>query len=188
MSTAPARPVGIARVAHRSFLSTGKGENRIDGGVLRLGEGSGGRRRSCVGVEGERKLGSTIHGEKAVRGGGVSWLRSPWRSSRRRRRPDSGGGALGQQCGRLRTWETARSGWARVRRGDGTAQTAERRCRSTPLWHDAGTCAVRRGRMAATRRRRTDRWARRGKRRLTGGPLMSVISKLNLLLDENSSK
>jgi hypothetical protein len=36
------------------LLVDGEGEkNRIGGGVLRRGEGSGGRRRSCVGVEGE---------------------------------------------------------------------------------------------------------------------------------------
>jgi hypothetical protein len=34
------------------------------------------------------------------------------------------------------------------------------------------------GRVAATRRWRADRQARRGKRRLTGGPLRSVISEL----------
>jgi hypothetical protein len=146
MSTAPARPVGIARVAHRSFLSTGKGENWIDGGVLRRGEGSGGRRRSYVGVEGERKLGSTIHGEKRQVGG--SGLRSPWRSSRRRRRPDSGGGALGQRRGRLRTRETARSGRACARRGNSAARTVERRCRNSAvgrrLYGTAWVC-VRRG-------------------------------------------
>jgi hypothetical protein len=36
----------------------------------------------------------------------------------------------------------------------------------------------RRGRAAATRRERTDRRARRGKRRLTGGSLMSAIFEL----------
>jgi hypothetical protein len=38
--------------------------------------------------------------------------------------------------------------------------------------------ATRRGRVAAMRRRRADRQARRGKRRLTGGPLMLAISEL----------
>jgi hypothetical protein len=46
--------------------------------------------------------------------------------------------------------------------------------------------AARRGRVAAMRRRGTDRRAQRGKRWLTGGPLMSAISELNLLPDENS--
>jgi hypothetical protein len=57
-------PLGmwVEAIAHRSFSSTGKGGNRIGGGVLRWGERSGGRRRSYVRVEGERKLGSTIHG------------------------------------------------------------------------------------------------------------------------------
>jgi hypothetical protein len=62
-------------------------------------------------------------------------------------------------------------------RGPDSALKARERC---------GT--ARRGSVAATRRRRADRQARRGKRRLTGGPLMSAISELNLLLDENSSK
>jgi hypothetical protein len=48
--------------------------------------------------------------------------------------------------------------------------------------------AARRGCVAAMRRRRADRRARRGKRRLTGGPLMLAISEINLLPDENSSK
>jgi hypothetical protein len=48
--------------------------------------------------------------------------------------------------------------------------------------------AARRGRVAAMRRQGADRRARRGKRRLTGGPLMSVIFELNLLPEENSSE
>jgi hypothetical protein len=39
-------------------------------------------------------------------------------------------------------------------------------------------CACEHGCVAATRRRRADRQAWRGKRRLTGGSLMSVISEL----------
>jgi hypothetical protein len=53
------------------LLADGKGGgNRISGGVLRRGEGSGGRRQSCVRVEGERKLGSIVVGKKVARGGG----------------------------------------------------------------------------------------------------------------------
>jgi hypothetical protein len=98
------------------LLADGKGENRIDGGVLRRGEGSDGRRRSCVGVEGEGTLSSTVPGEKAARGGGFS-------SSAHRGGFHGGGGgrtaamtcsgrgtALGRRRGRLQAWVVARSG------------------------------------------------------------------------------
>jgi hypothetical protein len=48
----------------------------------------------------------------------------------------------------------------------------------TPAHGPDSAFKVRRGSVAATRRRRADRWARSGKRRLTGGPLMSMISEL----------
>jgi hypothetical protein len=67
------------------------------------------------------------------------------------------------------------------------------RCLQLPAGHGGGgdnalKARERRGCMAATRRRRADRQARRGKRRLTGGPHSSSFSELNLLLDENISK
>jgi hypothetical protein len=69
--------------------------------------------------------------------------------------------ATGQQRWRARTatWsasdtgdDAVRMGAREVRRGDGAARTAERRCRSAPLWHGA------------------DAWQPRGDDALTGGP------------------
>jgi hypothetical protein len=96
-----AHPPGkwVEAAAHRSFLPTGR-------------------------VERERKLRLKCTRRKRRQGGGCSGLHSPWRGSRRRRRPDSGGGALGQRRGRLRTWETAQSGRVRVRRGEGGVGSA----------------------------------------------------------------
>jgi hypothetical protein len=99
------------------LLADGKGGNRISGDVLRWGEGSGGRRQSCVRVEGERKLGSIVVGKKVARGGGVLGLRSPWGFR-------DGGGALGQGHGaRTATWSALGTGGgavrtARMRRGE----------------------------------------------------------------------
>jgi uncharacterized protein YwlG (UPF0340 family) len=83
-----------------------------------------------------------------------------------------------------------------VRRRDGAAQTAggavgtavgmSARVLTVPLRRVSG--AVGHGHVAATWRRRADRQAQRGKQRLIGGSLMSAISELNLLPDENSSK
>jgi hypothetical protein len=91
---------------------------------------SGWRRQLTVascrreGWRGRGSSGSSVPGEKGGKGGGCSRLHSPWRGSRRRRRPDSGGGALGQRRGRLRTRETVRSGRVRVRRGEGGVGSA----------------------------------------------------------------
>jgi hypothetical protein len=93
----------VEAVAHRSFLPTGRGENRIGGGILRRGEGSGGRWRSYVGVEGERKLGSTVLEEKVARGGGA-------------RAPLTVEGFVTAEAARQRRWRT-RAG-ARCSDGD----------------------------------------------------------------------
>jgi hypothetical protein len=108
----------VEAVAHWSFLPTGRGGggNWIGDGVLRRGEGFGGWRQSGVGVEGVRKLGSTVPREKAARGGEVLGLRSPWRVSRRWRRLDSGGGALGQgHDAQMATWSASGTGGGAVR-------------------------------------------------------------------------
>jgi hypothetical protein len=68
-----------------------------------------------------------------------------------------------------------------VRRGDGAARTAERRCRIGAVGRRLyGMARVRaqRSRVAATRRWRANKRAWHGKQRLTGGPLMSVISEI----------
>jgi hypothetical protein len=89
-------------------------KNQDGGGVLRRGGGSGGRRGPASGWRGSSS--SSVPGEKSGKGGGCSGLHSLWRGSRRRRRLDSSGDALGQRRGRLWTRETARSGRARTRR------------------------------------------------------------------------
>jgi hypothetical protein len=95
----------------------------------------------------------------------------------------------GDRCGRSASvawhvghaWSEADSGGQRrvvgTRHGDGAiGRRLSGRRRAVPtaplrrgVWH---------GSVAATRRRRVDRWARRRKQRLTGGPLMLVISEL----------
>jgi hypothetical protein len=123
--------MGVEAIAHRSSLSTGRG--RKTGSVatfsdearaLVVGGGPAMGRR-------EREVGSTLHGRKSGKRG--LGHRSPWTSSRRRRRPDSDG--------RLQTRTTARSGWERVRRGDGAnsggrgqngCQDADARSRQSP--------------------------------------------------------
>jgi hypothetical protein len=85
-------------------------KNRDDGGVLRRGGGSGGRQGPMSGWRG-RELGSTFHGRKSGKRG--LRFRSPWKSSRRRRRLDSDGGAL-------RAWMMAWSGRACARRRHGS--------------------------------------------------------------------
>jgi hypothetical protein len=77
------------------LLVDGEGENnRIGGGVLRRGEGSDGQRRSC---DGEEEEGAKLNVPRKKSGKKGLGLRSPWTSSRRRRWPDSDGGALGQR-------------------------------------------------------------------------------------------
>jgi hypothetical protein len=72
---------------------------------------------SCVGVERERKRKLKLKcTRRKRRQGGCSGLRSLWRGSRRRRRPDSGGGMLRQRHGaRIATWSASDIGDGRAR-------------------------------------------------------------------------
>jgi hypothetical protein len=172
----------VEAIAHRGFSSTGRGgtgsaamfsdEVRAPAVVLRRGGG----------------------GEEAR-------LNNPWRKSGKR------GGARGsahrggvRDGGGGRTAAVARldsnvvifrHGRRRGRhgraRGEATVWLGQRRG-SVKTALPVGVFMAWRGRVAATRRWRADRRAQRRKRRLTGGPLMSAISKLNLLPDKNSSK
>jgi hypothetical protein len=72
----------------------------------------------CVRVERERKLRLKRTRRKGGKGGARG---SAHRGGVR------GGGALGQRRGRLRTWETARSGRACARQGEATARLGQRR-------------------------------------------------------------
>jgi hypothetical protein len=88
---------GVETIAHRSSLSTGRGRKTgsaaafsDEARALVAGGGPAMGRR-------EREEGSTLHGRKSGKRG--LRHRSPWTSSRRRRRPDSDGGTLKQ--GRL---------------------------------------------------------------------------------------
>jgi hypothetical protein len=134
----------------------------------------------------ERELGSTFHGRKSGKRG--LGLRSPWKSSRWRRRPDSDGGALGQRWLASDTDDSAVGTGAREARRRRGADSGEARSErlsgrrravpTAPLRHASG--ATRRGCVVVTQQRRADRWAQCGKRRLTGGPLMSAICVLKL--------
>jgi hypothetical protein len=135
-------------------------------------------------------------------GGEEARLNNPWRKSGKR-----GGGARGsahrggvRDGGGGRTAAVARldsnvvifrHGRRRGRhgraRGEATVWLGQQRG-SVKTALPVGAFMAWRGRVAATRRWRADRRAQRRKRRLTGGPLMSAISKLNLLPDKNSSK
>jgi hypothetical protein len=111
----------------------------------------------------EREVGSTLHGRKSGKRG--LGLRSPWTSSRWRRRPDSDGGVLGQRRSASDTDESA------VETG---ARKARQWCGAS-TWQPRGDGALIGGLGA-------------GKRQLIGGPLMSVISILKIPPNENSSK
>jgi hypothetical protein len=130
----------VEAIAHGVSSRWGRGENWIGDDVLRRGEGSGGRRWSFIRVEGERKLGSTIHREKAARGGlGAPLTVEEFATVE----------AAGQ-----RRWQARTATWSASDTGDGTVGTgarearrrrssdsgealSERRCRSAPLWHGA---------------------------------------------------
>jgi hypothetical protein len=114
----------VEAIAHQSFLPTGRGENRIDGGVLRRGEGSDGQRWSCVGVEGgeEARLNSPRRksGKGGARGsahregfhdGGGGRTAAVARSAGARR---SDGDLVGFRHGRWRSWDGA----CEMRRGE----------------------------------------------------------------------
>jgi hypothetical protein len=126
---------GVEAIAQRSSLSTGRGRKNGSAAaffdearapVARGGPASGWR---------ESKLGSTFHGRKSSKRG--LGLRSPWKSSRRRRSPDSDGGALGQQRSAPNTDDgVVGTGAREVRRGDGAARTTGRRGRDG--YRDAG--------------------------------------------------
>jgi hypothetical protein len=120
------------------------------------------------------------------------------RRSRRRRSPNgveggvSGAGtrgsvATGAEAARQRQWRarTVTFGHPQsvvhVARWLAAAAFGQRLCRNGVVsrrLYDARGRAARAWSMAATRRERADRRARHGKRRLTGGSLMSVISEL----------
>jgi hypothetical protein len=120
--------MGVEAIAHRSPLSTGRG--RKTGSTTAFSDEA----RALVAGGGpvsgwrERELGSTFHGRKSGKRG--LGFRSPWKSSRRRRRPDSDGGALRQRRSAPDTDNSAVGTSAReVRRGDDATQTAGRRGR-----------------------------------------------------------
>jgi hypothetical protein len=185
--------MGVEAIANRSSSSTGRGRKTGSAAAfsdevrapVAGGSPAMGRRK--------RELSSMFHGRKAARRGSGSAHRGGAR--------DGGGGrtmtvARSDSIGRLWTRTTVQSGRARVRRGDGAAQTAAARSgRLSGRWGAVSTAHLRRasgvaqrGRVAATRQRCTDRQARRGKRRLKGGPHSSAFFELNLLLEENRSK
>jgi hypothetical protein len=93
-----------------------------------------------------------------------------------------------------------RDGRARgeLRRGEGAARTVERRCRSAPLWHGAGTCAARptwaHGSHVAMARRQvgpawetaTDRWAPHVE--VGNYPRTKIAQNKYLAIEKNSRK
>jgi hypothetical protein len=150
--------MGVEAIAHRSSLSTGRG--RKTGSTTFIDEA-----RAPVAGGGpatgrrERELGSTFHGRKATSGGSGS--------AHRGRARDGGG-----------SWT------ATVARSD--SGLAVGRVVGTPAHGPDSALKVRerRGRVAATRRRHADRWARCGKRWLIGGPHSLAFSILKLPPDE----
>jgi hypothetical protein len=174
--------------AHRSFLPMGR--------VEKLGR----RRRSpmrwglrwpvgsCVMWGGRGSSGASVSGEKGGKWGGArgsahcggvhdgrgGQTTAVARSDR--------GTTLRQRCGQLRTWETARSGWARVRRGE----VRRGRCRQRGSVFGHGPVGNGRSERLLTRtrapRHRRPRQPSRARRRatlpLTAGPHMSVFFRI----------
>jgi hypothetical protein len=167
--------MGVETIAHRSSLSAAAFSDEARALVAGGGPAMGRR---------EREVGSTLHGRKSGKRG--LGHRSPWTSSRRRRRPDSDGGALGQgrsasdmdddavETGAREATATARTAGGAVGRAVGTPT------RSPDSALKAHERRGRHERVAATRRRRADRRARRGKQRLTGGPHSLVFFVLKI--------
>jgi hypothetical protein len=156
--------MGVEAIAHRSSMSTGRGRKTESAAafsdearapVAGGGPASGWR---------ERELGSTFHRRKSGKRG--LGFRSPGKSSRRRRRPDSDGGALGQRWSAPDTDDGAvRMSTREARRGEATVRLGQRGgAVGTPVRGPD---------------RRADRRGRRGTRWVTDGPHMSVISELN---------
>jgi hypothetical protein len=127
-------------VAHRSFLPTGRGKT---GSVAAFSDevrapAAGGGPAS--GWRGERTLSSIVPGEKVA--GGVLGLRSSWRVTRWRRRPDSSGDALRQGHDvRMVMWSASGTGGGAV----GTARVRRRRQRGGIFGHGRSETAGRDG-------------------------------------------
>jgi hypothetical protein len=146
------------------LLVDGEGEkNRIGGGVLRRGEGSGGRRRCWVGVEGEGARLNIPWKKKWQEGARVPLTvkelataetseQRRWRARTATAAPDTDDGAVGMSaCGARRGDGVARIAGVRSGRLSGRRRavpTAPLRRASGVAWH---------GRVTATRRRRADR-------------------------------
>jgi hypothetical protein len=115
----------------------------------------------------ERELGSTFHRRKSGKRG--LELRSPWKSSRRRRRPDSDGGSLGQRWSASDTDDGAvRTGAREVRQrrgrdsGEARSEWLSGRRRAVPI------APLRR--VSGAAQRGAGAWRPRGDGALTGRP------------------
>jgi hypothetical protein len=113
----------VDAIAHRSSLSMGRGRKTRSAAVFfneaRAPVAGGGPMSGWR----ERELGSTFHRRKSGKRG--HRLCSPWKRSRRRRRPDSDSGALGQRRSALTTDnDAARTAGRRGR--DGCRDTGAR--------------------------------------------------------------
>jgi hypothetical protein len=133
----------------------------------------------------ERKLKRKCVWRKRRQGGGCSGLRSLWRGSRRQRRPDNGGGALGQRHGTQTTmWSASDMGDGSV--GMGAREARRGRCRQRgsvfghgPVGNGRSERLLTRTRAPGHRRPRQPSRARRGATLpLTAGPHMSVFFRI----------
>jgi hypothetical protein len=155
----------VDAIAHRSSLSTGRGRKTRSAAVFfneaRAPVAGGGP------VSGwrERELGSTFHGRKSGKRG--LGFRSPWKSSRRRRRPDSDGGALRQRRSAPDTDDSVVGTSAReVRRGDDATQTGGGAVGTAVGTPASGPDNA----LKASEWRGMGTWQPRGDGALTGGP------------------
>jgi hypothetical protein len=184
---------GLAQLGRREAAgeSTTGPHRRVDGGAAELVAIDGGAWAAQRGVDGGAwaalQFGSDLRGTTVER---LAWPGRRENAVARRTHRCVGWGRRRRRSGRRRRAARGeRPGCRGVDTGDGAVGTAACEAKRLAVRSGGGGCRdgrarsrqrfkARRGHVAATRRRHADRRARRGKRRLTSGPLMSAISEL----------